>query len=201
MTIFFSSVNFINSDVVCSEAELNRELREDIQDNGKLDCLRQSYNSDGTPIVGNAADWNSDCAFEAESTSNLFEFYILGGHWKTRLLRNYGLTKGLVDVEGNPVENDFEDQADMCEIIRALIANSKITFFIYYVDIFPNVDGDVTAINPEIVEKIDCPGDEGQTEVCAANPGSYADREGWYIFLDGQSINFNGKPKYQLSNK
>ena len=40
------------------------------------------------------------------------------------------MTKGLVDVEGNPVENDFEDQADMCEIVRALVANSK--FFIYY---------------------------------------------------------------------
>lgn len=48
-----------------------------------------------------------------------------GTHWKNRLIKNYGLTKGLVDVDGNPVENDFPDQADMCEIIRALLANSK----------------------------------------------------------------------------
>jgi hypothetical protein len=47
-------------------------------------------------------------------------------HWKTRLEKNYGVTRGLVDVNGNPVENDFDDQADMCEIIRALIANSNI---------------------------------------------------------------------------
>jgi hypothetical protein len=47
-------------------------------------------------------------------------------HWKTRLEKNYGVVRGLVDVNGNPVENDFDDQADMCEIIRALIANSII---------------------------------------------------------------------------
>ena len=35
------------------------------------------------------------------------------------------MTKGLVDVDGIPVENDFEDQADMFKIIRALVANSK----------------------------------------------------------------------------
>jgi len=41
------------------------------------------------------------------------------------LIKNYGLTKGLVDVDGNPVENDFPHQADMCEIIRALLGNSN----------------------------------------------------------------------------
>jgi hypothetical protein len=58
---------------------------------------------------------------------------------------------------------------------------------------------DVRAINPKIVDLIDCPGDEGQTEVCAATAGSFADPTGWYIFLDGQSINFNGSPRYELS--
>ena len=57
----------------------------------------------------------------------------------------------------------------------------------------------MTSINKDIVQYIDCPGDEGQTEVCAANAGSFADRYGWYIFLDGQSITFNGKPKYVLN--
>jgi hypothetical protein len=89
---------------------------------GKLDCLRESL-----PSIPNenpqqkgrrlAANWDSDCSFESNSESN---------HWKSRLEKYYGLTKGLVDVDGNPVENDFEDQADMCEIVRALIANGKI---------------------------------------------------------------------------
>lgn len=35
------------SQVVCSEDELVRELREDINDNGKLDCLRESL-----PCIG-----------------------------------------------------------------------------------------------------------------------------------------------------
>lgn len=35
------------------------------------------------------------------------------------------MTKGLVDVDGNPVDTDFEDQADMCEIVRALVFNGN----------------------------------------------------------------------------
>lgn len=115
-------IQITKSEVVCSEDELVREIMEDLEDNGKLDCLRESE-----PISPNetpeqkakrmAANWNSDCSFESESDNY---------HWKTRLEKYYGLTKGLVDVDGNPVENDFEDQADMCEIIRALVANSKI---------------------------------------------------------------------------
>ena len=66
---------------------------------------------------------------------------------------------------------------------------------------FPSIGSDVTNINKEIVQFIDCPGDEGQTEVCAANPGSFADRRKWHIFLDGQSIRFNDKPKYKLVEK
>lgn len=179
--LFILSISFlplIFSEVVCSEEVLARELYEDISDNGKLDCLREIHDAKGN-VIQSAAAWDSDCAFEAESKTN---------HWKNRLIANYGLTKGLVDVNGNPVENDFDDQADMCEIIRALIANG----------VFPNISTDVTNINPDIVNLIDCPGEQGQTEVCAATAGSYADKEGWYIFLDGQSITFNGKPKYKL---
>ena len=64
-----------------------------------------------------AANWDSDCSFENNPENN---------HWKSRLEKYYGLTKGLVDVDGNPVENDFEDQADMCEIVRALVANGNL---------------------------------------------------------------------------
>ena len=40
--IFFTIINKINTEVVCSEDELVREIIEDLEDNGKLDCLRES---------------------------------------------------------------------------------------------------------------------------------------------------------------
>ena len=45
---------------------------------------------------------------------------------------------------------DFSDQADMCEIARALIANGK-------------VDGydDVTNLDEDVVHSFDCVGEEG----------------------------------------
>ncbi len=118
----FMLLQNVSAEVVCSEDELVREIVEDLDDNGKLDCLRESQppSADETPEQKSkrmAAHWNSDCSFEAESDNF---------HWKTRLEKYYGLTKGLVDVDGNPVEDDFEDQADMCEIIRALVANSIV---------------------------------------------------------------------------
>jgi hypothetical protein len=111
----------VHSEVVCSEEELVREILEDLEDNGKLDCLRESFapNDQETKEQADlreAANWDSDCSFESESEKF---------PWKTRLQKYYGLTKGLVDVDGNPVDDDFEDQADMCEIIRALVANSN----------------------------------------------------------------------------
>ena len=126
LCLFSLSLVFLNSvkaEVVCSEDELVREIVEDLEDNGKLDCIRESLPSSPNESPEQkskriAANWNSDCSFEAESENF---------HWKTRLEKYYGLTKGLVDVDGNPVENDFEDQADMCEIIRALVANSIFT--------------------------------------------------------------------------
>lgn len=156
-----------------------------------MDCLREIVApSDETPEAKKlriAAQWDSDCSFESDSDP----------HWKTRLFTNYGFSKGLVNVDGELVEDDSPDQADMCEIIRSMIANGNKIFI--YIGAIPQFSSDVTNISPEIIKYIDCPGDEGQTEVCAANPGSFADTKSWYIFLDGQSITFNGKPKYILS--
>lgn len=122
---FLCSILYVKSEVVCSEEELIRELEEDLEDNGKLDCLRESFprgpkETDIERTKRIAAEWNSDCSFEAESEKF---------PWKTRLEKYYGLTKGLVDVEGEPVDDDFDDQADMCEIIRALVANSIFLFY------------------------------------------------------------------------
>jgi hypothetical protein len=122
ITIIFSFL-YAKSECVCSEEEFIQELLEDLEDNGKLDCLRESMpNGKETEMEKakrKAAEWNGDCSFESESEKF---------PWKTRLEKYYGLTKGLVNVEGEPVDEDFEDQADMCEIIRALVANSILLF-------------------------------------------------------------------------
>ena len=120
LTFIFSFI-YVKSDCVCSEEELIRELLEDIEDNGKLDCLRESMpngkETEEEKTKRKAAEWNSDCSFESDSEKF---------PWKTRLEKYYGLTKGLVNVDGDPVDSDFEDQADMCELVRALVANSII---------------------------------------------------------------------------
>lgn len=54
--------------VVCSIEELAKELKEDLADNGKLDCLRESLPSPGETKTQEelrlAAMWTSDCSFE-----------------------------------------------------------------------------------------------------------------------------------------
>ena len=61
-----------HAQVVCSEDELIRELREDIEDNGKLDCLRVSLSpldqeeTEEQKIRRMASNWDGDCSFEAE---------------------------------------------------------------------------------------------------------------------------------------
>lgn len=185
--ISFLIINYIKTEVACSEDKLIRELFEDIIDNGKLDCLRSSVipdeaeESEKERIMRKAAECNSDCIFEASNEGSI--------NWVDKLINNYPLKKGLVDVNGDSVEKDFEDQADMCEIIRALIANGK----------FPVVGEDIKSINLRVLDYIDCPGHESQTEVCAANAFSFANKKGWLIFLDGIAITINKEPKYIIS--
>lgn len=171
----------VKNELVCTEDELVRELNEDIEDNGKLDCLRESL-----PIPGETpkeqslrlkANWDSDCSFESISD---------GINWISRLEKNYSLSKGLIDVNGKPYKFNKPEQADMCEIIRSLIGNS----------LFPNIGNDVTNLNKDLTKLIDCPGDEGATEVCAATPYSFAEKKGWYIFIDGKGITVSGQPTY-----
>ena len=64
-------------------------------------------------------------------------FYFLG-NWYIQLQNNYSLKKGLVDVNGEPVgEKNFEEQADMCEIVRALAASGKFPGN-KYISFFPH---------------------------------------------------------------
>jgi hypothetical protein len=187
--VLLTLVSQANTQVVCSLDELTRELREDLLDNGKLDCLRKSASpneaneTEEQRLRRKQAEWNSDCSFEAEGSSN--------SHWLPKLVSVYGITdpKPLVDVDGNRVEKDFEDQADMCEIVRALIANGKI----------PEIGEDVKNINMDFLDDLDCPGSDGQTQLCAATARSHADKKGWVIFLSAMTLTVNKLPKFNAN--
>ena len=177
----------VNSQVVCSLDELIREVYEDLIDNGKLDCLRESVkNMEETEEQEKKrllANWDSDCSFEAEGNQQ--------ADWQQKLKENYSLKKGLVDVDGNPVPKDFDDQADMCEMIRAFVANGK----------FYEIGQDVRSISLELIDHITCPGGDFQTQVCAVTGGSFSEKNKWYIPLDGQAIKINEEPNYILDLK
>ena len=61
-----------------------------------------------------------------------------------------------MDVNGGKHDQDFEDQADMCEIMRTLKESGKIEGM-----------GEGAAVTIDIIDHISCPGDEGQTQICA----------------------------------
>ena len=104
--LFVAFVCFVSADVVCSEDELIKEIREDLEDNGKLDCLREIIvppGYDETPdktIRREAAEWNSDCAFEADNVGE--------ADWLSKFQANYPIAS-LVDVNGDSVDADFAD--------------------------------------------------------------------------------------------
>ena len=92
------------------------------------------------------AAWDTDCAFEADYD------------WMKPLKKFYCLRTGLVDRDGKPVDkylpclnSDFEEQADMCEIVRGLIAGGVIE------------GSKIEELSESSIEGIDCPGegDEG----------------------------------------
>jgi hypothetical protein len=105
------SLFIINCDSVCDEETLILELKQDLEDNGILDCLRIIKPPNGvieTLEQKNkrlAAQWDTSCSFE--STYD----------WLSILKKNFGITT-LVDEIGEPVDKNSEEQADMCEIVR-----------------------------------------------------------------------------------
>jgi hypothetical protein len=111
--ITFSLINITLSDAVCDLNTLIVELKQDLKDNGMLDCLRviEPPNSvEETEDQKNlrlAAQWDTSCAFESN------------GSWEGKLKKILDINT-LVDSVGEPVKNNFENQADMCEIVRYL---------------------------------------------------------------------------------
>lgn len=109
--IILSLATKYKCDSVCDLNTLIVELNQDLADNGMLDCLRvidPPHFVDETEDQKNlrlAAQWDTACAFEADTD------------WKDMIAKEYGINQ-LVDSVGDPVSKDFDNQADMCEIIR-----------------------------------------------------------------------------------
>lgn len=118
----FFLLHRVFSSAVCDERLLMMELKQDLEDNGVLDCLRviqpphsyiETIDERNKRI---AAQWDTACAFEADYD------------WMKPLREIHGISN-LVDDTGDIVDKDFEDQADMCEIVRAAIASGNIHDF------------------------------------------------------------------------
>ncbi len=182
--LLISLLQKTKQDAVCTEAMLLTELLQDISDNNKLDCLREPLPTPTDHVESEdekrkriEAAWDTDCAFEADYD------------WITPLKKLYGLKSGLVDRNGISVARDFADQADMCEIVRALIADGKIEGY------------KLENLNPQILDSISCPGNESQSQICAASGGAATQAYSWYIFLESGSVGADNKPKWKLSEK
>ena len=184
LLLFITLVSYINSDAVCTDLMWINELKQDIAYNGKLDCLRVPLPppKDHTETEEEKrkrieAAWDTDCAFEASYD------------WISPLKEKYGLKKGLVDKEGRSVETDFDDQADMCEIARALIAGGVL-------------DGvKLDDLNDNSFNGLNCPGNVNSVGVCAVSGGSAAQDYAWYILLEGMSIQVDEFPKWELTSQ
>jgi hypothetical protein len=180
LLVLSNMVNHYKSDSVCSLKALKIELLEDLADNGMLDCMRvieKPHFKEETEQEKNLrvlAQWDTSCSFEATNS------------WMEALRTSIGVQE-LVDVNGEPVKKDFEDQADMCEIVRAAVAKN----------IFSIKSLDMRKIPSTVVDLIACAGPAGDKDgpqICAASSGSYFNKGSWTIFLDSSNIKFSGKP-------
>lgn len=118
------------------------------------------------------AQWDTECSFEAEYD------------WMKTLREVHGISN-LVDDSGDVVETDFDEQADMCEIVRAAIAAGK----------FQKVTTELVNIPVKVFDSVDCVGDSRQTEICAVTGSSYFQKDTWFILLDGFTITVKDNPR------
>lgn len=160
---------------------LIKELKEDFEDNGKLDCLRyipppnlQSPEDTDQKSKRLLAQWTTDCAFEANYD------------WKTPFRNAFsilGKTIGkLVDSSGNGYSQglhfDMCDEADMCEMVRTIIQNEFFKVTENDADAVKLNDTSLTDENYEgIFDQISCakaPGGDNDSAqgICAVNSES-----------------------------
>ena len=108
MTTLFIKVS---SDSVCDLKTLLMEIKQDLADNRILDCLREieplhiTEETEDQRNLRLAAQWDTSCAFESSDK------------WMNKVMKNLGISY-LVDSVGERVGRDFDNQADLCEIVR-----------------------------------------------------------------------------------
>jgi hypothetical protein len=180
--IIFALLVAVKTDSVCDLNTLLIELKQDLADNGMLDCLRviePPHFVEETEDQKNlrlAAQWDTSCAFESSS------------NWKKEI-KKLGISS-LVDSVGEVVQNDYDDQADMCEIVRAAVA----------ANVFNIPDLNMQKLPDDLLDKIDCAGISNipryGPRICAATGGSYFQQDSWTILLDTASIKLGGKPNF-----
>jgi hypothetical protein len=101
----------VSSDSVCDLKTLLMEIKQDLADNRILDCLREieplhiTEETEDQRNLRLAAQWDTSCAFESSDK------------WMNKVMKNLGITY-LVDSVGERVGKDFDNQADLCEIVR-----------------------------------------------------------------------------------
>jgi cytidyltransferase-like protein len=127
--------------------------------------------------------------FEKEVRELKPDIFFVNSDGSTPLKEKFKLTKGLVDVNGNTVPHNFKDQADMCEIARALIANGVLK------------DVNLNDLNENSFRDLNCPGNYNEIGICAVSGGSAAQSYAWYILLEGKGIQINGYPQWELTKK
>jgi hypothetical protein len=183
LTILFSYLSVsIKTDSVCDLETLKLELLQDLADNNMLDCLRiievphNLKENEQQRNIRLAAQWDTSCSFEADST------------WIENMKTNYGVTQ-LVNSAGDPVTKDFEDQADMCELIRAAVSKN----------LFEIKNLDMQNLPSTFVDAIQCAGPKGDLygpQICAATSSSFFSKPSWNIFNKSSVIHFDNKPQY-----
>lgn len=157
-------------DSVCTAKMLIQELTEDLRDNSKLDCLfkpipaKEGETPEERKIRIDGV-WDTDCAFQASYD------------WFTIAKENFGINTGLVDSDGKIVESQFDNQADICELIRSMING----------DLFEGYS--LANLQEEAFERIECPGPADQTyQICAASGGSANQKYTWTILLESSAL-------------
>lgn len=177
----FLSVS-VRTDSVCDLETLKLELLQDLADNNMLDCLRiidvphNFKENEQQRNIRLAAQWDTSCSFEADSV------------WIENMKTNYGVNQ-LVNSAGDPVTKDFEDQADMCELIRAAVSKN----------LFDIKNLDMQNLPTSFVDNIQCAGPKGDLygpQICAATSSSFFSKASWNIFNKSSVIHFDNKPQY-----
>ena len=178
--IMLCALNLVKTDSVCDLETFLLEVKQDLKDNGMLDCLRvieppnNVVETEEQKNMRIAAQWDTTCAFEADND------------WM-RLIKDHYKISGLVDSIGEPVMKQFADQADLCEILRAGIAKNLFG---------PGIN--MQQIPESILDKVQCAGSGAKNgpQICAATGSSYFQKDSWSIFLKSSVI----KVYYYLIN-